>query len=353
MMDWATGEYWASKSQKNVCDRYQLAQKTPCYLDFEIMEDGRPHDTPYVGCPTIGPFEDFGKASSLGIRIVWKADGKWLSIPIHALNWAGAIGRGIINNDRNLALSAWFKAMTTIQIFERIIYTGPLNGFNKVAYFATANIVELVHSHLDQSMSWIPTKSQTLAAPRLVDFEENCRLMYQQYLTWPTLVNPIQPPPVESDFWKGQSFNHTDANLQAPTIKCDFCEYTQRGGQNAWSKCERDTTIEDYHVCKWCSMLNRPCTFTSPSDSIRLWGRGPPFLRGMRGERTDSSLAPARYPTGPFRFLAFYDIAPRDAVETDAPIEGLEPLLTLDSCDDNDVNVDLEGAEADVEEEEE
>lgn len=111
--------------------------------------------------------------------------------------------------------------------------------------------------------------------------------MYQQYPTWPTLVNPIQPPPVESDFWKGQSFNHTDANLQGPTIKCDLCEYTQRGGLHVWSKCERDTTIEDCHVCKWCSMLNRPCTFTSPSDLIWLWGRGPPFLRGMRGEVVD------------------------------------------------------------------
>ncbi|KAL6698166.1 hypothetical protein J3F84DRAFT_346531 [Trichoderma pleuroticola] len=42
---------------KDVCEQYQLAQNTPCYFDFEIMEDGKPHDTPYIGCPTIGPLE--------------------------------------------------------------------------------------------------------------------------------------------------------------------------------------------------------------------------------------------------------------------------------------------------------
>jgi hypothetical protein len=41
------------------------------YVIFEIMDNNQPHDTPWFGCTTVGPFKNFDQVSALGIRIEW------------------------------------------------------------------------------------------------------------------------------------------------------------------------------------------------------------------------------------------------------------------------------------------
>ena len=38
-----------------------------CHLVFEIMDDGKRHDRPWAGFPSVGSFQNFERASSIGI----------------------------------------------------------------------------------------------------------------------------------------------------------------------------------------------------------------------------------------------------------------------------------------------
>ena len=313
------------------------------YLVFEIMHDGRPHDVPYLGCPSVGPFKHFEKAAALGVRVEWfdQASRKWLSIPLQIQRFVQHFAKGVAQNDLATAIVCWRRTMDIVQFLEGITYTPPLNGFHAHLNPAMSTIMELRADFLRQTVKWLPRVGRQCPAPEVADFDHNCRLMDELLKNTKTLVNLPEPPPRSSDFWKATDHDRRASGRQIE-LKCDFCRYMHRS--NTKARCERDVRIQGNHVCTYCSILHRPCTFTTYSESLEQWGEGAPHL-----SRHDSQVrhrALSRFPKGPHRVLAFHMTIPRDmeAAEVEAPFEGVEGL-NISSNEDMEV---LEEEESDL-----
>ncbi|PCD37164.1 hypothetical protein AU210_005668 [Fusarium oxysporum f. sp. radicis-cucumerinum] len=292
-------------------------------LVFEIMDDHGPHEKPWLGCPTVGPFQDFTEASSLAVRAEWLdiPSGEWRTAPIQSskshmwrIDWA----------KRN-----WMRAMSVIQLLEGIVWTEPLNGFENLS-LGSRQVKELTVNHLQQTCHWIPRLGKgARPAPALSSWDENFKLMAKQFGHGMTVLGC--DPPSTSD-------------LEIPSIAfvaCDFCKYAKTS--NTYH-CERDPGRDDIWVCKRCSEMNRPCSFTPMTESFELWGRGPPDLR------QNQNLNLALYPTGPHRQLAFHLAIHIDQMRTPVRIE--EPFaMETAVLEQLDVEEDLidEIDEADVE----
>lgn len=77
----------------------------------------------------------------------------------------------------------------------------------------------------------------------------------------------------------------------------DFCKYAK---SYAEITCEKHPNRDDMWVCKRCSEMNRPCTWTPRSQSLELWGDNPRSPRSASGKIS-------QYPTGPHRKLVFHN----------------------------------------------
>jgi hypothetical protein len=217
------------------------------YLVLEIMHDGQPHRHPWIGCPSVGPFEEFQKASSLGIRIEWynRDQRKWFTLPLQRqrglLHWKEALK----HNDSDIAVKAYRTAMTLIQAFDGITYTEPLNGFPRFCYFPTGKILELQSDHLQQTLQWVPRQRTTQPAPTVASWDYNFDLMRQQFDKGMTIVGPPIPPPKDSDFWVT---NQMDARMNSGSRVggCDLCRLSSR--RLFRIPCEQDTSRTDTWV---------------------------------------------------------------------------------------------------------
>ncbi|CAH0015708.1 unnamed protein product [Clonostachys rhizophaga] len=130
--------------------KYDLRAGMTCYLVFEIMHDGQPHAIPWLGCPVIGLFEDFRKASRLGVRMEWLHENQWHSIPFQQERFTRYFHEGISDGDLMKALWPWRKAMDIAQALEGTIYTDnePLNGFDSQISLGSCDILELQTDYL-------------------------------------------------------------------------------------------------------------------------------------------------------------------------------------------------------------
>ncbi|KIL90679.1 hypothetical protein FAVG1_06414 [Fusarium avenaceum] len=312
---------------------HQLTPRTIVYLVFEIMDDGLAHDIPWVGCPEVGPFENFIVASSLSVRIEWyhEATSTWLGLPFQST--MNTFAQGVAKSDLWVAISSWRKAMNIIQLLEGIDYEGELNGFSR-SVGELIQVKELVVDHLQQKFQWEYRKRKTRPAPQKTTFEDNVRKLARQFQDSGTLVYPREAPADDSDFWR-------DTLVHPPKV-CDFCYYMGIAACRPTALCIKDPAYTQGHVCKPCALMKRPCTFTRLTKKRELWGvalQGEPALKWQNDNRGDVGNL-RRNPPGPHRYLAFHEtIYPgsskaQQAIAVPAPIEGREGLrVTLDDAD--------------------
>ncbi|KAF5985499.1 hypothetical protein FBULB1_2839 [Fusarium bulbicola] len=265
------------------------------YLVFEIMDDGQPHDKPWLGCPSVGPFRHFDQVSSLGIRIEWCNKDTWLTVPIINLMQSQ-------NKSLGGFFQMWKRGLTIIQLLEGITWSGPLEGvlsdLNRSASFGSRIVTEVAINHLQQTCRWIPRRGKVLPVPALASWSENFQLMATQFGKGETVICRQQPP-MDDAFWEAGRAGTASQMKRRNTgmIRCDFCKYSQRRAADTTIICERDTNYGDIWVCKPCSRMGRPCTFTPVSVAQELWGTDPPLI--------DHSYF-SQYPNGPHRKLAFH-----------------------------------------------
>ena len=318
---------------------------TSLYLVFEIMHDGLPHEVPYLGCPTVGPFENFSVASSLGIALEWydeSANG-WKRSYLNSKAYRREFQGGLRTSDTMKSIAPWRRCMDIIQLLEGINYTGPLNGFYQSVHFLSADVKELVVDHLNQKVSWRPRPRQNRPAPKLALFENNAYLLKSLLHNTKTLTNLTNPP--TADFWSPSADDARANSNPSPYNGCDFCRYMQTHSR---FPCERDPRFTDRWVCKCCAVMHRPCTWTARSHALEYWGSGAPYLFS----KSQHSLCP----TGPHGQLSFHRTFTGDTktVDIDEPIKGLEglnalPRVSVDLGDeeelDGDENVGRDGSE--------
>ncbi|EGU77614.1 hypothetical protein FOPG_14558 [Fusarium oxysporum f. sp. conglutinans race 2 54008] len=305
--------------------RFEFQMQRACFQDFipkrgiivfEIMDDHGPHENAWFGCPTVGPFQNYTEASCFAVRVEWLdvPSGEWRTAPIQASQFR--------RWDIDSLQKVWMSAMGIIQMLEGIVWTEPLNGF-KTLSLGTRTVLELTVDHLQQTCHWAPRQAKgPRPAPSLASWNENFHLMANQFGHGSTLVGCDPPTSQELEL---SHFNHN------VNVACDFCKYSKT---NRNFYCERDLTRTDIWICKRCSEMNRPCSWTPMSVSLELWGIGPPDLMAKKG----SGLA--SYPTGPHREIAFH------------PTMSIAQLSTAISIE-TPFSMDLTLSEGSVEEDEE
>ena len=211
------------------------------FLVFEIMDDGQPHDNPYFGCPSVGPFKNFDQVSALGIRIEWldETTNEWLTVPLSP--------RPTKTGSLADSLWAWKRALTFIQVLQGVTWSGPLNGpldgLLRSPNFGSRRVLKLVIDHLQQTCQWVPQQGKVLPAPALATWGENFLLMADQFGHGATVICRQQPP-LGDDFWL-----HHVTKQHPRFIRCDFCKYSTR--RNELMGCERDTRRTHVWVCNW------------------------------------------------------------------------------------------------------
>ncbi|KAI8649159.1 Bulb-type lectin domain-containing protein [Fusarium keratoplasticum] len=61
----------------------RLQQPGVRYLVFEVMDDKKPHSNAWVGMPSVGPFQNFDRPSSLAVRVEWLMKARVNGIAAH------------------------------------------------------------------------------------------------------------------------------------------------------------------------------------------------------------------------------------------------------------------------------
>lgn len=316
-----------------------LRDLIPVYLVFEIMQDKRPHDNPYLGCPKMGPFKGFEDASKLGIRLEWfdEAKNEWLSLPIRRKDFAGAFLQGVKSGNQEQAITPWRQTMSLIQLLEGIRYKKPLDGFAEVATYSFSGFLELKRDHLKQTASWVPRPFKTLQPPpERSNYTDNCAQMAALCRNTNTVTNVSERPKTTDDIWKTDPVAARQATRTRSAL-CDLCVYMWR--KNSESQCIQDQRPGYEASCTACSILNRPCTWTAQKDRLNA-GDTFRYVHDPRG----IIPGPANY------HLSFYSTVPRNgidiATEVYAPFEGREGLLVAIGMDDEE-DESVEGVDVD------
>lgn len=295
------------------------------YLVLELMEDGNPHPQPYMGFPIVGPFENFGMPSSLGIKFVWldEETSQWKTVPIARKNLPRAHEGWV---------ELWKKTMSLIALFHGVEWQGPTHGIQRWSFGGT-QVKELQINHLKQTCEWIPRGCKKAAAPKRAKWVDNCHILTNYLAQFPqTVVNPTDGPiGYAHGYWNMTPLDAARMpHVSKPNAPCDLCVVSQ--SSHSSYPCDREASFTDGWVCKSCFKLNRPCTFTPPSLSQQLWGKNPPFLRPP----AQSDYGWSRYPSGEFRRIAFHcPISPEELNTSKDTVEPLGGKLGLWSMEDN------------------
>ncbi|CAM1502488.1 Fc.00g044720.m01.CDS01 [Cosmosporella sp. VM-42] len=201
------------------------------YLILEVMDGSQRHPQPWIGCPLTGPYQDFARASSIGIRFEW-------------FRTAGP--RALLDMLR--------KAITLIQLLQSAKFSEPLNGFEHRVGFRPLEhdddptptyinrVLALQLNHLQQFPNWVPQPETFQEAP-IIDTSQRNR--------WHMHANRL--------------FSMNSFRLGPPDDKCDSCMLSSTDGFDV--KCKRG---QNDRACDLCTMFRRPCTFTANVMDQRL-----------------------------------------------------------------------------------
>ncbi|KAI8721802.1 hypothetical protein NCS52_00322700 [Fusarium sp. LHS14.1] len=117
------------------------------YLVFEIMDDKNPHSRAWIGVPSVSPYENFDRASSLAVRFEWYDEGRrtWCTVPLQRVSLLRKpMVKYVRESDTDKIISGWRLAMTLIQALEGIVYQEPLNGFAKEVVIGQIDIIKSI-----------------------------------------------------------------------------------------------------------------------------------------------------------------------------------------------------------------
>ncbi|KAM0077810.1 hypothetical protein ACKRZS_010150 [Fusarium odoratissimum] len=303
------------------------------YLVAEIMNDRQPHPRAFVGCPSVGPFENFHEGSCIALRFEWQADGPWYTVYLqrHNLHLKYDSSRP----DREYAIEPYRTAMKLIQAFEGTVYTEPLNGFPQSLTIGKVQMLQT--DHLNQIYRWVSQQRDTRPAPAKASWGYNYKLMAKNFGNelfegmsneQMTFIGPSDPMKVRHG-----ALNWSEEDLRIGGFKCDSCTVIDMliGSNCGIHACTRDESRNGVWVCKHCSLFNRPCTFT-PFGRLKRLFQGTSTVSG-----TDTSL----YPKGLFRFLSFHHtMSPQEIGETFEVSEPLFEKLEASEHEDEDFEED-------------
>jgi hypothetical protein len=230
------------------------------YLVFEIMDDKKSHPRAWIGVPSVGPFKNLDRASSLATHFEWFDQGRrtWYTVPLQRVS---LLRKPMVKYIRERAidkiLSGWRLAMTLIQALEGIVYQEPFDGFAKEFVIRQVDILQT--DHLNQRYRWVSRPNKAFPAPVLATWEDNYNLMHRLFDTPLTHVGPPEPLKLSSHV-----VNRAMGDLRGEKMGFKYDTYNYIA---AFITCTRDESRTDCWVCKCCSLLNRLCSFTAWNEA--------------------------------------------------------------------------------------
>ncbi|PTB47392.1 hypothetical protein M431DRAFT_102337, partial [Trichoderma harzianum CBS 226.95] len=147
------------------------------FLVYEIMDDGQPHPSPWIRSPAVGPYEDFIRASTLGMRYEWhdKVQNVWLSISIHKPGCTAMLIRALKANNVEISLAMWRQPLHIIQALKGITYTDyrPNEGFYKQLNFGLIKVIQVQTDHLKQTYQLVERPEILQSFPKKATWSYN------------------------------------------------------------------------------------------------------------------------------------------------------------------------------------
>lgn len=326
-------------------------------LVFELLDKGVPHERPYLGFPSLGPYVNYNGVNSLGIRLEWQdATSKlWYTCPIavrrHVLT---KIGQGMYQGDAGASIDHFSRVTALIHMLRSQQCVDPTGVFYRTAYFRS-NVPTVQHfivDHLSQSARWEIPVSREVPAPQKATFEHNYAIMVKNahLLSKYTVVNA--PEGGKKDAIYDVDNISLQSSVRANDVVCDTCtllgrirtepNLTSSTFFHGFKDCKYDHTDKTCDVCK---AMVRPCTFTPLKPLAFAWiGPGATeMLKNSAGQ-----LILPLVGKGPMRHLLHHVLCGGDELVT--PVEIDEPFQVrtlLDFADFEEADLTGTGTETD------
>ncbi|KAF4947782.1 hypothetical protein FGADI_10176 [Fusarium gaditjirri] len=144
----------------------------PLIISIELMEDGKPHPTPWYRHPHHGAWSNSGELHSFCIKAEWmdETTQKWYTTSLqHAVVFSAF-------QDAPLTVTgAWRKATSILQVLHNRRYRNPPSWLQRTCHQV---IRQIEYDHLNQVISFSDVPETVLDPPTEVPFEENLRSLY-------------------------------------------------------------------------------------------------------------------------------------------------------------------------------
>ncbi|UZP36895.1 hypothetical protein NXS19_004711 [Fusarium pseudograminearum] len=183
----------------------------PLVISVEVMEDGKPHPTPWYRGPIHGAWDNCHELHSFTIKVEWKdqASNQWYTYPVGYHEVISVFeqrpGDSTITRD-------WRKATCILQFFHNRRYRNPPSYL--LSHYSPL-IREAVYDHLSQSISFQIVPQVALDPPAHVSFAQNfMSLGRASESSWPAIA--VGPQPQLS--WFGGGKGHLPS--------CVLCQQT-------------------------------------------------------------------------------------------------------------------------------
>ncbi|PTD02228.1 hypothetical protein FCULG_00012145 [Fusarium culmorum] len=268
-----------------------IKKGVPLVVSVEVMEDGKPHPTPWYRGPIHGAWDNCHELHSFTIKVEWKdqATNQWYTYPAGYHDIISVFeqrpGDSTITRD-------WRKATCILQFFHNRRYRNPPSYLR--SHYSPL-IREAVYDHLSQSISFQIVPQVALDPPAHVSFAQNfMSLGKASESSWPAIAVGLRP----HQSWFGSS-----ANLAS----CVLCQQSRGSIKNPLTLgCGKREG--DFHVaadephrdrilqasCRLCwGMFRRPCIWVK----IAQWtedstGAAVNKLRGIHPSYYGAAITP-------------------------------------------------------------
>ncbi|RGP61327.1 hypothetical protein FLONG3_10561 [Fusarium longipes] len=192
----------------------------PVIFSIELMEDQKPHPTPWYRGPVHGAWSNSHELHSFGIKVEWKdeTNNQWYTYPVRP-----ETKLKMFPGADSAVTYQWKKATSILQLLHNRRYRNPPSylppSFRPL-------IRHVVYDHLDQSVSFEQVPQVVVDPPSHVSFQHNFeKLINASDTRWPEIAVGVRPPMS----WFNQS---TGTIRPGPCLMC-----MQLRGQSLVSHC--------------------------------------------------------------------------------------------------------------------
>ncbi|VTT71436.1 unnamed protein product [Fusarium fujikuroi] len=256
---------------KEVLEHLPGIQKgKPLIISFELMEDGKPHPTPWYRAPVHGAWSNCHELHSFAIKAEWKDEtsNQWYCYPMQPHELLSTYVR---TQGDSTVTNVWRKATSILQLLHNRRYRNPPSFLHESF---RPDIKHVVYDHLTQTVGFKQVPETIMGPPSHVSNDHNIRALGKASETyWPLIKVGRLPEPAWFEYFTAPPTGGTNCLL------CRYARYLTTGVAAGCSKREgnfyvaadvpgRESILKG--SCRLCwEYYRRPCVWMKV-NSLRL-----------------------------------------------------------------------------------